>query len=358
MEALFGRWAPLALVFAAVVIGFILERGVVAVFYRRAKRLGWTLWTLVLEAIRGVVVLLSAAAGIYAALLLFPLRANQELVANRALVVLVIGSVTVIAARVGVRLVENYNSSRQTEEKNASLFTTLTSSVIYAIGILIALQYLGISIAPILTALGVGGLAVALSLRDTLANFFSGLQILASRQVRVGDFIRLESGREGYVTDITWLHTTIRELSNSLIVVPNEKIAAAAFTNLSLPSELTTVSADVNLAYGNDLNLVEALTLEVARSVQADYSSEAPPPAVRYKTAGEGGLTLMALLRVREYNDNLLVIHEFYKRLFIRYQQEGIALAHVPWATVDVESSDPDVAAAALMRYAKGKIAP
>lgn len=55
------------------------------------------------------------------------------------------------------------------------------------------LQYLGISVAPILTAFGIGGLAVALALQDTLANFFSGIQIAASRQVHAGDFVRIDA---------------------------------------------------------------------------------------------------------------------------------------------------------------------
>ena len=358
MLAVFGRWLPLAVILAAVALGFFLESVVLRAFYAWAKRRHLTTWRVVVDAVRGVAVLWSAAAGIYVALLLFPLPANGERFAKGSLVVLVIWSVTVVAARVGVRLVKNFNESSQAVDKTASLFTTLTSIAVYAIGAMVVLRYLGINLGPVLTALGVGGLAVALALRDTLSNFFSGLQIIASRQVRVGDFIRLESGREGYVTDITWLHTTVREPSNSLIVVPNEKIASAAFTNLSLPSDLTTVGADVNLAYGNDLALVEAITLEVAGSVQADYAAGSPAPSVRFRSADDRGLTMTTFLRLREYGDQLLVVHEFYKRLFMRYQQEGVALAHVPWASTDAEPPDPDAAADTLMRYAKGKISP
>ena len=87
-------------------------------------------------------------------------------------------------------------------------------------GFLVVLQTLGVSIAPLLTALGVGGLAVALALQDTLANLFAGIHILASKTVQPGDYIRLSSGEEGYVVDINWRQTTVRQLSNNLVDHP------------------------------------------------------------------------------------------------------------------------------------------
>ena len=76
---------------------------------------------------------------------------------------------------------------------------------------MIILNQLHVSIAPILTALGVGGLAVALALQDTLSNLFAGFYVAVAGQVRLGDYIvKLDTGEEGYVTDISWRTTTIR----------------------------------------------------------------------------------------------------------------------------------------------------
>lgn len=69
---------------------------------------------------------------------------------------------------------------------------------------------LPIAVAPLLTAVGVGGLAVALGLEDTRANFCAGLHVPMEKSVRVGDFIRIESGQEGYVEEITWGTTRVR----------------------------------------------------------------------------------------------------------------------------------------------------
>ena len=76
------------------------------------------------------------------------------------------------------------------------------------LGGLILLNHFKVSITPILTALGVGGLAVALALQDTLSNLFGGFYVAVAGQVRLGDYIKLNTGEEGYVTDIGWRCTT------------------------------------------------------------------------------------------------------------------------------------------------------
>src|SRR5271165_6836180 len=138
-QELVARWVPFAIIFATVIGGSIIE-WILRGFYRRAKRRDWTVLTALLEAIRGVVLLWSAALGIFAALLFFPFRGEEGLVANRALVVLVIWSATIIAARLMVRLVKNYIVSHQHAGKTASLFMTLTAIGVYAIGAIVVLK--------------------------------------------------------------------------------------------------------------------------------------------------------------------------------------------------------------------------
>src|SRR5262249_59733874 len=98
--------------------------------------------------------------------------------------------------------------------------------VVFVIGLLVLLTALGIAITPILTALGVGGLAIALALQDTLGNLFAGLHLLADRPIRVGDYVRLSvENVEGHVLDVGWRSTRIRMLQNNVVVVPNKRVA-------------------------------------------------------------------------------------------------------------------------------------
>ena len=134
-------------------------------------------------------------------------------------------------------LISLYTKDDDTRLAASSIVQTIVKTIIFIIGILIILQSLGISITPILTALGVGGIAVALALQDTLANLFSGVHIIVLRKVRVGDYIKLDSGEEGYVTDITWRNTTIVTILNNMIIIPNSTIASSILRNYYFPQK-------------------------------------------------------------------------------------------------------------------------
>ncbi|GAC1417029.1 MAG: hypothetical protein NVSMB5_07440 [Candidatus Velthaea sp.] len=138
---------------------------------------------------------------------------------------------TIVLSRiVSVRVPRHFPST-------SSLVVSALRISIVLVGTLIVLGTMGISIAPVLTALGVGGIAVALALRDTLANLFAGFQLLASRQVAPGDFVRFDGG-EGYVADSTWRNTSITDLAGARILVPNEKLAGYIVTNATRPDGL------------------------------------------------------------------------------------------------------------------------
>ena len=207
----------------------------------------------------------------------------------------------------------------------------IVRAVVFAVGILVILQGLGISITPVLTALGVGGLAVGLALQDTLSNFFSGIRILASGKIRPGDFIRLEGGLEGTVQDITWGQTTLRQPSNNLIIVQNAKLAQAITTNISLPAAELSVSVPVNVAYGSDLERVERVTLEVARAVQAEVPGalRGYEPAVLFGALGPVSVQMSVVLRASAWDQQSALISEFIKRLLARYAAEGIEIPHL-----------------------------
>ncbi len=103
-------------------------------------------------------------------------------------------------------------------------------------GIVFVLNVLGQPITPILTALGVGGLAVALGLQDTLTNVFAGLNILASKKMKLGDEIELPSKKQGIITDITWRHTILKT-ETSTIIVPNSYVVKEVIENFGKPDK-------------------------------------------------------------------------------------------------------------------------
>lgn len=221
-----------------------------------------------------------------------------------------------------------------------SLTENILRVIIVSIGILMLLANMGISITPALTALGVGSLAVALALQDTLSNLFAGFHILISRQIKMGDYVKLESGSEGNVLDIGWRSTRIQELANNVIIVPNAKLAQTIVTNYDQPDKKLAVLADVFVSYRSDLAFVERVTLEVARETmrQAPGGVTELEPLLRYQTFDEQGVRFVVILYAKEFRDRFLLVHEFIKRLHARYKKEGIEIP-LPQRVVYLEKS-------------------
>jgi small-conductance mechanosensitive channel len=214
--------------------------------------------------------------------------------------------------------------------------------VVIGIGLLIFLDSVGISIAPILASLGVGSLAVALALQDTLANVFAGFHLIADRPLETGQFIRLQSGEEGHVVLVGWRSTRLKTPQHNLVVVPNAKLAGTVLTNFDLPTSHMAVPVEVVVGMQSDLDRVERVALEVAREAQRSQpggQSEAEPQA-RFIGFGESGLRLNVILNAENLKASNDLKHEFVKRLTDRFRREGIAIPY-PTRTLDFPAGTP-----------------
>ncbi len=222
---------------------------------------------------------------------------------------------------------------------STSLLLNLVSAIIYLLGGILVLDAYDVSITPLLTALGVGGMAVALGLKETMENIFAGLHILLTKQIRIGDHIRLEGGAEGQITDITWRFAKIHTVTNNIIIVPNNKLAASIITNYDMGETTETSVGDVafavtvGVAYDSDLDKVERTTLEVARDVLARFDpalntadGASTAPAVRFHTFGDSSIDFNVNLHTTSFRNQYLIRHEFIKALKKRYEEENIQI--------------------------------
>jgi small-conductance mechanosensitive channel len=282
----------------------------------------------IIVAIKGPFIIWFLILGIYFALGSSELPQEIISIADKVLLVLGIFSVTLALANISARLIRIYSSKIETALPVTSLTENISRIIIFCVGILVILSGLGISITPMLATLGIGGLAVALALQDTLSNLFSGFHIIMARQIRVGDYIKLDSGEEGYVTDITWRTTKIRMLPNNVILVPNEKLTKVIVTNYYLPDKEMAVLINVGVHYKSDLKKVEKITCEVGKEVMKDVLGGVPgfDPFIRYNTFNSSSIDFTVILRAKEFVDQYLIKHEFVKRLQERYAKEGIVI--------------------------------
>jgi small-conductance mechanosensitive channel len=332
---------PLTMVAIGFLSGLIIEKFIVRRIEQMALRTKGEADDIIVGSIHGAIIFWFTAAGIYVAILNLPVGPGLISHLTKILSIIIISSVIIVVSRMSVDLIKVYTSKMSDVLPSASIFMNITRLLVYGLGLLIILQTLGISITPLLTALGVGGLAVALALQPTLSNLFAGLQILLSRQLKPGDYVKLDTGEEGYVVDITWRNITIRALPNNMIVVPNSNLASTTIiTNYYLPVKEMAVLVEVGVSYDSDLQKVERTTIEVAREVMREVPGGVPEfePFTRYHTFDDFSVKFSVIMRAKEYVDQYLIKHEFIKRLHKRYQQEGIEIPF-PIRTVYVKDS-------------------
>lgn len=248
---------------------------------------------------------------------------------NKILAVLIIVSMALAAANILARVFIAYARRSAVEIPATGLTQGLIKLVVLVIGFTILLGSLGVSITPVVTALGVGGIAVALALQSSLSNLVSGIHILLEKPVRVGDYVKLEGGEEGYVEDIGWRTTRIRKLQNNMVIIPNSKLVESIITNFYLPEKEMALLIEIGVSYDSDPDHVERVLIEEAKEA-AKYVPgllAEPEPFVRFIPGFQDfSLNFTLICRVREFVDQYLAQHEIRKRLFKRFKREGIEI--------------------------------
>ncbi len=332
---------PALILGASLLMGFVLNYLLRRYITRHTDLAPDSALGVLLHAVRGLPRLWCFAIGVYWTIHTVGLVEPVQRLLAYILFTILVFSIT----RVIVRTLERIIALRTAEARSAaaatSLLTNLVAITIYAAGAIIVLGYYGISIAPLITALGVGGMAVALGLQESLANLFAGLHLILSKQVRVGDYIRLDSDNEGRVTDITWRYTTILTSANNTVVVPNAKLSSAILTNYDMPEPQIAVIIPVGVSYDSDLEKVETVTVAVAADVMERLEgSMVKTPAVFFHTFGDSSIDFNVVLYARRFTDRTQLKHEFIKALTQRYREEGIDIPFPVRTILRPESSD------------------
>jgi small-conductance mechanosensitive channel len=296
----------------------------------------------IVEALHRPFLLWALILGVHLAIQSSPLSQRITQFASKGLLILWIISLIQVTSRLAAGLIKLYgNSLTGGVLPVTSLTQNLSRLVVYTVGFLLLLNVLGVSITPILTALGVGGLAVALALQDTLSNLFAGVYVSLAGQIRVDDYIKLDSGEEGYVTDISWRSTAIRALPNNLIIIPNAKLSQAIVTNYHLPEKRMSLLIPIGVSYSSDPEQVEKILIEEAhKGAEVIPGLLAQPEAfVRFIPGfGDSSLNFTLICQVKEFVDQYLVQHELRKRIFARFRTEGIEIPF-PIRTVHLKNS-------------------
>jgi len=329
-SSLAGMFMPLIIFILVLFIGLIVKKVILNRLLRWAKKTSSQLDGIFVQAVKSPLMVLCLMLALYFAVQFSKLPENIVQVMSKSILILGIISVVLALANLLSGLIKLYASRIDSTLPVTSLTQNIARIFVFSTGALIILNSLGVSITPILATLGVGGLAVALALQDTLTNLFAGFHITVAKQIKVGDYIKLESGEEGYVVDINWRSTKIKMLPNNLVLIPNDKLNKAIVTNYYLPDKEMAVLVDLGVHYKSDLEKVEKVTSEVAKSVMTEVSGGVAyfEPFIRFSAFGDSCVKFTVILRAKEFVDQYLIKHEFIKRLHKRYIQEGINIPY------------------------------
>ena len=190
-----------------------------------------------------------------------------------------------------------------------------------ALGVLMALSQVGISLAPMLAGLGVAGFIVGFALQDSLGNFASGAMILIYRPFDVGDLIEI-TGASGLVKKMNLVSTTILTLDNQTLVVPNSKIWGDVIKNVTAQKE-RRVDLEFGIAYDDDIELAERILDEIVSAHKNVLKH--PKPMIKLHTLGESSVNFIVRpwTKTEDYWD---VYWDLTREVKMRFDREGISI--------------------------------
>ena len=217
-----------------------------------------------------------------------------------------------------------------------NILVSTSGGVVMALGVLMALSQVGISLAPMLAGLGVAGFIVGFALQDSLGNFASGAMILIYRPYDVGDLVEV-TGASGLVRKMNLVSTTIATLDNQILVVPNNKIWGDVIKNVTAQKE-RRIDLEFGIAYDDDIELAERVLIEIVSAHEKVLAD--PEPTIKLHTLGDSSVNFIVRPWVKTGN-YWNVYWDITREVKLRFDREGIS---IPFPQRDVHvHADKDV---------------
>jgi MscS family membrane protein len=199
------------------------------------------------------------------------------------------------------------------------------SAVILVIAIIMALDQLDIvEITPLITGLGVAGIAVALAAQQFLSDFFGALSIMLDRPYRVGDRVKIGDIEKGDVTEIGLRSTRLKTMDNRIIIVPNAKVSKSKVINLSMPGTEVYLTIKVGVSYDADIDKATRIMEEIVRTTEGVI--EEPQPKAFVKELGNFAVKLVIFPYINNYRQEWVVPDRIYRNVVKRFAAEGIEI--------------------------------
>ncbi len=214
-------------------------------------------------------------------------------------------------------------------------------AMIFLIGtaLIIILKHFNYDILSLVTALGIGSLAIGLAAKDTLANMISGFTLMIDRPFRIGDRIQLNTGQSGDVIDIGLRSTKIKTLDNTLLIIPNADLCNTTVINQAFPDLKTRGRINVGVAYGSDVEQVKQVMNAVA--LEIDEVLRDPAPESFFTAFGDSSMQMALIFWVEDYTRLFSVTDRINSLLLTRFSEHNLSIPY-PTSTVHIHNLNPE----------------
>ena len=248
-------------------------------------------------------------AGIRLAIIPHSIRADILDIMENAISSLIIAIITYIVIVIFDIIISNWGkkfaskTESKVDDEIVILFQRFSKITLSFVGLIFILDVWGVKVGPLLASLGIAGLAVAFALQNTLGNIFGGVSLIVDRSITVDDFIKLDDGTEGFVTDIGLRSTKIKSADGDLIILPNGKLADSKIYNYHKPLPITRATVDFGIKYGSDVEKVKKIVLKEINGIALVLKE--PAPKVVFNELGDFALKYKAFFWVSSIEKKL-----------------------------------------------------
>lgn len=297
----------------------------------------------ILRRIAPSISLLITFSGIYLALRSLPLHEKLLKVLAGALFIANVIIVCVLVYRILNETLAWYLESRQDQQDGllSRQMIPLAEKVamIFIIGgaLMVVLKHFHYDILSLVTALGIGSLAIGMAAKDSLAHLISGFTLMLDRPFRIGDRIQLSGGQVGDVLDIGLRSTKIKTLDNQLLVIPNSDLCNTMVLNQAFPDQRVKGRINLGVAYGSNIEQVKQLLITTALEVPEVLTD--PPPEAFFTAFGDSSLNLALFFWVDQYAKLFATTDKINTLILRRFREQGIEIPY-PIRTIIMQPSD------------------
>jgi MscS family membrane protein len=216
---------------------------------------------------------------------------------------------------------------KKIDARTEPLFIIISKILLLLVGSYAFLIIWGINPVGLLASAGIVGIAVGFAAKDTLANLFSGMFILADRPYELGDYVNLDSGERGKVTHIGIRSTRILTRDDVEVILPNGLIGNSKIVNESGgPHQKMRIRLDVQCAYDADLNEVENELMAIAES--EELVCQYPAARVRVRGFADSGINIQLMVWILLPEDRGRISHILYKKIHHRFGEAGLEIPY------------------------------